>query len=67
MEEIQNKLQELKSRFETISKQIDRDKTQQEIREFEVEMSKPDFWNDQQKASGISRQLSEKQKIGKFY
>lgn len=63
MEEIQSKLHSLKERFQIISDQIDREKVHQEIRELEAQMNKPGFWDDQQQAQTISRQLSEKQKL----
>lgn len=63
MEEIQNKLQDLKTRFDTISKQIDRDKIQTEIRELEAEMNKPGFWNDPDSAKSVSQKVSHKQKL----
>lgn len=62
MEEIQEKLHDLKDRFEKISQAIDRDKLRTEIREIEAETMKEGFWDDQEQATGISKQLAEKQK-----
>lgn len=60
MEEI---LKNLKSRFEVISGQIDRDKIQQEILELEALMLKPDFWQDPTQAKQVSQKVSHKQKL----
>lgn len=60
MEEI---LQSLKSRFEVISGQIDRDKIKQELLELEAMMLKPDFWQDQTQAKQVSQKVSHKQKL----
>ncbi len=62
MEEIQNKLNELKNRFGKISQSIDRDKLRTEIRELEVLTLKEGFWNNPKESSAVSRQLSDKQK-----
>lgn len=62
MEEIQSKLKELKDRFGKISDQIDRDKLRAQIRDLELQTTKEGFWEDQRKATGISKQLTEKQK-----
>ncbi len=63
MDGILKNLNNLKVRFGIISGQIDRDKIRQEILELESMMSKPDFWQDQNQASAVSRQLSVKQKL----
>ncbi len=70
MEEIQNgahsllrsKLKELKERFEKISRAIDRDKLQTEIRELEAQTMKEGFWGDREGATKISQELANKQK-----
>lgn len=62
MDELQNKLKELKDRFGKISAQIDRDKLRGEIRELEAQTMKEGFWNNPKESSVISRQLSDKQK-----
>lgn len=56
-------LTSLKSRFDIISRQIDRDKIQQEILELEALMLKPDFWQDQAQAKQVSQKVSHKQKL----
>lgn len=62
MEEIQDKLKELKDRFEKIAQSIDRDKLRTEIQELEAETNKEGFWSNPQESSVVSRQLSDKQK-----
>lgn len=62
MEEIHNKLKQLKERFQKISEQIDRESLSGEVRELEAQMNKPGFWDSPQQSSAVSRQLSEKQK-----
>ncbi len=62
MEEIQNKLKDLKDRFGRVSDSIDRDKLRTEIRELEAQTMKEEFWNNPSQSSAISRKLSDKQK-----
>ncbi|MBI4038997.1 hypothetical protein HY384_03500, partial [Candidatus Daviesbacteria bacterium] len=72
MEEIQDKLKELKDRFEKILASLDRDKLRTEIRELEAQTMKEGFWNNPKESSSqgrgslqaavISRKLSDKQK-----
>ena len=62
MEEIQNKLKDLKERFGKVSDSINREALRTEIREIEAQTMKEGFWNDPQQSSTISRQLSDKQK-----
>lgn len=62
MEEIQQKLKDLKERFSQIKSQINTDALNQEILELEAKTMKEGFWNNQQEATSISRQLTEKQK-----
>lgn len=62
MEEIKNNLSDLKSRFEKISGQINRDEIKKEIRELETQTLKEGFWSDQKEATVVSRQLAERQK-----
>lgn len=62
MEEIQNKLKTLQSRYKMISDQIDRDILRQDIRNLELQTTKEGFWNDQENAKKISKQLTDKQK-----
>ncbi|MFH0937206.1 MAG: peptide chain release factor 2 [Candidatus Daviesbacteria bacterium] len=63
MEEIKNKLQELKNKFESMAKQFDRDVLRREIRELEVRVNNPNFWNNQQTAKKVSQDLTQKQKL----
>ncbi|MDO8619237.1 MAG: peptide chain release factor 2 [Candidatus Daviesbacteria bacterium] len=63
MDEVQNKLKDLKNRFEMISNQFNRDQIQGEIGELEVQMGKPGFWDDQNTARSVSQSLSYKQKL----
>ncbi len=65
MEEIQNKLKELKERFGKVSESIDQDELRQEIRKLEAQTMKEGFWNNPQESSVISRKLSDKQKTVK--
>lgn len=62
MEEVKDKLKELKSRFEKVSQAINRDNLQKEIRELEAQTMKEGFWNNPQESRVSSRQLSDKQK-----
>src|SRR3989338_8149567 len=62
MEEIQDKIEDLKERLTKVSQSIDRDNLRTDIREFEAQTLKVEFWNDPQQSSVISRQLSDKQK-----
>src|SRR3989344_5207173 len=62
MEEIAQQLKDLKDRYSKIKEQINTDDLHREIRELEAQTMKEGFWNDQEKAKVISRQLTEKQK-----
>ncbi len=62
MEEIKEKLLELKDRFGKIAQSLDRDKIQNEIRELEAQTMKEGFWNDQNEARRVSQNLADKQK-----
>ena len=66
MEEITSTLQDLKTRFENVSRSIDRDNLRREIRELEAKTMKEGFWNNPQESSVVSRQLSAKQKTLKM-
>ncbi len=55
-------MDDLKVRFEKISRSFDRDKLRGEIKELETQMTQPGFWEDREKATAISRELSDKQK-----
>lgn len=62
MDEVREKLKDLKNRFEKVSASIDRDKLRTEIRELEAQTMKEGFWNNPKESSVVSRQLSDKQK-----
>lgn len=62
MDEIKSKLDDLKIRFDKISQSIDREVLRGEIRDLEAQTMKEGFWNDPEKSTSISRQLSDKQK-----
>ena len=62
MDEIKEKLADLKNRFQKISQVIDQDHLRTEIRELEAQTMKEGFWSSPQESSVISRKLSDKQK-----
>lgn len=62
MEEIREKLLQLRDKFGKISNVLDRSKLQTEIRELEVLTMKEGFWNDQNEARKVSQNLADKQK-----
>ena len=55
MEEVQQKLKDLKDRYSKIKEQIDSDVLLREIRELEAQTMKEGFWGDQKQASAISQ------------
>lgn len=63
MEQINQKLKDLKDRFIKISDKFDREALAGEINQLEDQMNKQGFWEDQEHAKSISRQLSNKQKL----
>ena len=63
MEEIREKLNDLKIRFDKIFRAFDRDILRTEIRELEAQTMKEGFWNNPQESQVISRKLSDKQKM----
>lgn len=62
MEEIQEKLKDLKDKFKKISAAINQDKLREEISRLETQTLREGFWNDRQRAETISRELSDLQK-----
>ncbi|MBI2596830.1 peptide chain release factor 2 [Candidatus Daviesbacteria bacterium] len=62
MEEIQNRLKQLKDRFEKSSQSINQDELRGEIRKLEAQTMKEGFWNDPSQSSIISQKLNDKQK-----
>ncbi|MCL5785011.1 MAG: peptide chain release factor 2 [Patescibacteria group bacterium] len=63
MEEIRNKIANLKNRFVKISDQFDREELRRQIRELESKMNKPGFWDNTVQARKVSQELSQKQKL----
>lgn len=62
MDEIKDKLNEQKQRFETILQKIDRDLLSKEIMALEAQTMKEGFWNDPNQAKKITKNLADKQK-----
>ena len=52
------KIADLKERFFLIKKSFDADKKQNELRQFEAESLKENFWTDSQKAQKIMKKIS---------
>jgi peptide chain release factor 2 len=63
MEEIKNRLLDLKTKFEQISQTFNQDALRTEIRELEAQTMKEGFWNDQETARKVSQDLADKQKL----
>jgi peptide chain release factor 2 len=63
MEELKTHLDDLKSRFDKISEKFDRDELRKEIRELEAQTMHEGFWNNQDNAKKITKQLVDKQKM----
>lgn len=61
--DIKDELTKLREKFKEISVKFDQDFLQKEIREKEIQINKPDFWKDQEKAKKISQELDQKQKL----
>lgn len=62
MEEIKNKLEELKERLFQIQKKLDPENRAKNIRELEAKTMKEGFWNDSQAAQGTMKHLAALQK-----
>lgn len=62
MEEIKAKLEQLKSRYGKIIERINLDELRSQIRQLEAQTLKQGFWDDQEIARKVSKQLSETQK-----
>src|SRR3989344_1765180 len=62
MDDIKDKLKDLKDRFGKVDVAINRDGLRAEIREMEAQTMKEGFWNNPQESAVISRKLSDKQK-----
>lgn len=63
MEELNTIHQDLTNRYQQIHQQFDPDHLRQEIVKLEAEMLKPNFWDDQNNARKISRNLADQQKL----
>ncbi|MBI2009715.1 MAG: peptide chain release factor 2 [Candidatus Chisholmbacteria bacterium] len=59
MDEIRNKLQELRQRLEKLTSEIDIPAKEKEHRELEAQTMKPGFWDDETLARRISQELAE--------
>jgi peptide chain release factor 2 len=57
MEQLRQRLKDLKGLLEKIARQLDLEKMRKEIRELEAKMNKPGFWDDQSNARQISQSL----------
>lgn len=55
-------MDDLKKRFEKISQSIDREALRGEIKNMENQMTQPGFWEDRERATVVSRELSDKNK-----
>lgn len=63
MEEIKEKLSGLKERFEKILASTNQEKINNKIQDLETQMAHPNFWDNPQQASAVSKQLAENQKL----
>jgi peptide chain release factor 2 len=62
MNELLNKIEELKDKSQEIGKILNLEEKQKKIEELEKKSNVQDFWNDHEKASGIMRELEELRK-----
>lgn len=58
MEEIKDKISDLKKRLELLREKLHLEEKEKEIAEIEIEMSTPGFWNDQIEAQKKTKRLS---------
>ncbi len=63
MDDIQTKLKDFQSRFKAITDKFDLDILQTQIRELEAETLKPGFWDNQENARKVSKQLADQIKL----
>src|SRR3989344_1572989 len=61
MEELKDKLKDLKVRIDDLAQKLDLAAKHQDIRELQVKTLKPDFWTDETQAKSIMRQLADLQ------
>ncbi len=62
MDEIKNTLEDQKKRLSAIEQKVNPDELKKQIRELEAKTMHPDFWQDQEEAKKVTKQLAEKQK-----
>lgn len=58
MEQTREKLKDLQGRLEAVKVVLGMDQKRRELRELEARAEKPDFWNDQEEAKMVMRQIS---------
>lgn len=63
MEDMKRKLEELNKRFYKVMETVDRHIIQSQITELNRQISQSDFWANREKATKVSRQLAEKEKL----
>ena len=61
MEELKDKLKDLKVRIDDLAQKLDLAAKHRDIRELQVKTLKPDFWTDETQAKNIMRQLADLQ------
>lgn len=59
MKELIDKIQDLRSKIKDLKSKVDLQSKEAEIRSLESEMNEPGFWNDQKRASWISKKISD--------
>jgi peptide chain release factor 2 len=58
MKEIQEKIEDLEIRFQDLNARFNLDEKKKEIKNLKEQADKPDFWQDQKKASEISQKIA---------
>lgn len=58
MEDLKEKLDELQSRLEAVTKSLNLEEKHKTLRELEAQSVKPDFWQDQEAAKRVMRQIA---------
>lgn len=59
MKELIDKIEDLKSKTQDLKSKVDLQSKETEIKNLETEMNAPDFWKNQEKATTITKKLSE--------
>ncbi|MDO8592631.1 MAG: peptide chain release factor 2 [bacterium] len=62
MENLLKQIEELRERLLDTWRLLDLDRQKEKVNELKVEMSKPDFWQDRERAVNISRQMENQEK-----